>query len=466
MSPHTVVFFNTHHRGHLAPTLSLAANFVRAGHKVVYFAPRSAHQLLASTGAELRCYKADEQWNMQQRAVDIVENKLQLPADVALKEELLFVQVLPIAVDILDFCINELKGLSANLVIYDAACAWAKLAASVLNIPAVSSCSSTLMGLEERKAVCGFIGERDDAKACLKWLVENHGLEYDPCDVYCNYDEYTIVWSLPELQPHSKGFPFAHFFGASLDPTVSDADFPMHALVNAKLTGKRIVYFSMGTVVGQEGWNVDIMPLFHDFLKHFAENEKYFVVMSVGARKQVADVLSPLGGKTPSNFILAQSVPQVLILQNADVFITHGGNGFNEALFCATPMMVIPIFGDQHMNAATVKRLKLGTTIDSPFAPAPAENLEYVTSQLIEQRLDELCGDFAAIKASIGEVQAKLLEKQKFLHQDAVAALIRYADGLKVSMESGVFARSEEPRDIALSGSGSFRFKKLQRRAQ
>ena len=169
----------------------------------------------------------------------------------------------------------------------------------------------------------------------------------------------------------------------------------------------------------------------------------------------------------PENFIIAQSVPQVLILQNADVFITHGGNnGFNEALFCATPMMVIPIFGDQHMNAATVNRLKLGTTIDSPFAPGPAENLDYITPPLIEQRLDELCGDFAAIKASIGEVQAKLLEKQKFLHQDAVAALIRYADGLKVSMESGVFARSEEPQDIALSGSGSFRFKKLQRRAQ
>ena len=279
----TVVFFNTHHRGHIAPTVTLATNFVAAGVRVVYFAPSASHELLVSAAAELRAYHDDAHWTLSNSALKVVSTPLSLEPDQELLDEQFLVQILPVTVDLLQYCVEQLKTLRPKLVVYDCACPWGKLSASLLAIPAVSSCSSTLIGVEERKQMMSFLVDREDSKACLKWLVENHGLEYDPCDVYCNYDEYTIVWSLPELQPHSKGFPFAHFFGASVGAgPVESQGFDLSSIQAAKKDGKRIVYFSMGTVVGQEGKNVDLLPFYRQMVAHFASNPKYFIIYSVG----------------------------------------------------------------------------------------------------------------------------------------------------------------------------------------
>lgn len=461
----TIVFFNTHHRGHIAPTIALASQFVSAGHRVVYFAPSDGHTLLSCTGAELRHYEGDDHWLLRDRTLGVVEKQLDLPADDLLKKEFLLVQIIPATVALYDFCVAQLRELNPHLVVYDCACAWAKLAASELCFPAVTSCSSTLMGKDERGAVLGFLKDRPEQRACVDWLRRERGIEYEATDAYCNYDEYTIVWSLPELQPHSTAFTNAHFFGTSIPAVAAAAckndaaasDFAWARLEAAKASGKRVVYFSMGTVVGQEGWNIDILPLLRAFVQHFAQLAgRYFVVLSIGARKEPRDVLGDEA--EPSNFIIKSIVPQIDVLSRADVFVTHGGNnGFNEALFNGTPLLVIPVFGDQNMNAATVLRLGLGATIDSPFSPAPAQKLDHVTPALIADRLATICGDSAAyesVKARVAKVQASMRERHHFFENDAVSDLLRYSDTLLHSYQSGDFKRTEEPIASPLSGSG------------
>ncbi|MGW7546543.1 glycosyltransferase [Streptomyces sp. NPDC054770] len=66
---------------------------------------------------------------------------------------------------------------------------------------------------------------------------------------------------------------------------------------------------------------------------------------------------------------VTDSVPQPLVLEVADLFVTHGGyNGIREALRSGVPMVVHPQNQDQPHNAARVAELGLGVAVTDPDA--------------------------------------------------------------------------------------------------
>ncbi|WP_367890308.1 nucleotide disphospho-sugar-binding domain-containing protein [Sphaerospermopsis torques-reginae] len=66
-------------------------------------------------------------------------------------------------------------------------------------------------------------------------------------------------------------------------------------------------------------------------------------------------------GKIPANFIISNYVPQMQILQHAQVFITHGGtNSVWEGLINKVPMIVFPQGGDQYLVAYQLEQLGAG----------------------------------------------------------------------------------------------------------
>jgi MGT family glycosyltransferase len=59
-------------------------------------------------------------------------------------------------------------------------------------------------------------------------------------------------------------------------------------------------------------------------------------------------------------------VPQVALLSQVDVVITHGGNNtVQECLAAGRPMVVLPFGGDQLVNAARVEQLGVGVGLDA-----------------------------------------------------------------------------------------------------
>lgn len=68
------------------------------------------------------------------------------------------------------------------------------------------------------------------------------------------------------------------------------------------------------------------------------------------------------GGVEPAPHVhLTDRLAQPLLLECADLFVTHGGyNSIREAVRTGTPMAVLPNFGDQLPNAARVQELGLG----------------------------------------------------------------------------------------------------------
>jgi hypothetical protein len=80
------------------------------------------------------------------------------------------------------------------------------------------------------------------------------------------------------------------------------------------------------------------------------------VVASVGLPVEAAEL--------PPHVRLVEYLPQPLLLESVDLFLTHGGfNSVREALRTGTPMAVLPQFGDQFPNADRVAELGVGRRI-------------------------------------------------------------------------------------------------------
>ncbi|MFI1017835.1 glycosyltransferase [Streptomyces sp. NPDC020965] len=71
----------------------------------------------------------------------------------------------------------------------------------------------------------------------------------------------------------------------------------------------------------------------------------------------------------PLHVRVTDRLPQPILLEAVDLFLTHGGfNSVRESLRTATPMAVLPQFGDQYSNAERVQELGLGRWITDPTA--------------------------------------------------------------------------------------------------
>ena len=93
----------------------------------------------------------------------------------------------------------------------------------------------------------------------------------------------------------------------------------------------------------------------------------------------------------------AEFLPQTSILPQVDVVITHGGNNtVTESLYFGKPMVVLPLFWDQHDNAQRLDETGLGIRLDT-YGHAPDE---------LSAALDRLLADEPSDAATAGGVAA------------------------------------------------------------
>ena len=95
-------------------------------------------------------------------------------------------------------------------------------------------------------------------------------------------------------------------------------------------------------------------------------------------------------GPIPANFIVRPFVPQLDVLQVADVFITHGGiNSVHEGLYYGVPLILIPHQFEQLLNARQVTARNAGLLIDDQVKGQP------VTPAQLRQALQEVLANRA-----------------------------------------------------------------------
>lgn len=107
-----------------------------------------------------------------------------------------------------------------------------------------------------------------------------------------------------------------------------------------------LIYLSLGSLGAAD---VALMQRLVDLLA----KTRHRVVVSMGPRADQLSLAANMSGQA--------MLPQTSIIPQVDLVITHGGNNTTtEALHFGKPMLVLPLFWDQHDNAQRVAELGFG----------------------------------------------------------------------------------------------------------
>ncbi len=159
-----------------------------------------------------------------------------------------------------------------------------------------------------------------------------------------------------------------------------------------------LVYLSLGSLGSAD------VELMRTLAAELAEAPYRFIV-SKGPQADEYD-LAP-------NMVGAEFLPQTSVLPKVDLVITHGGNNtVTESLFFGKPMVVLPIFWDQHDNAQRLDETGFGIRVDT-YAHDPADLLTAIARLLDDAALaDRLAQTSRRLQSARGtELAAALIER-------------------------------------------------------
>ncbi len=152
-----------------------------------------------------------------------------------------------------------------------------------------------------------------------------------------------------------------------------------------KTSGKKIIYCSFGTLY--ESWEGEVILFLKKLIELAKQNIHYQIIISLNEKLRTEI------GEIPENVNLFIQVPQLHLLSNTDLFVTHGGlNSIKEALYFQVPMLIYPLNldYDQVGNAARIfhHRLGLRGEIDRDSPQLIAEKIQtLLTNPIYKQNL-------------------------------------------------------------------------------
>jgi MGT family glycosyltransferase len=205
------------------------------------------------------------------------------------------------------------------------------------------------------------------------------------------------LYIYPEEIDYPRSVPLGptwHNLGSSVRTTDADWE-PPPEIADGE---GALIYVSLGSLGSGD------VPLMESLVAALAETPHRYVV-SKGpqhAEYELAD-----------NMIGEEFLPQVSVLPHVDLVITHGGNNTTtEALHFGKPMIVLPIFWDQHDNAQRIEETGFGARL--PTYSFEAGNLSAAIDRLLADaelaaRLEDIS---KRLQASPGnERAAELIER-------------------------------------------------------
>jgi MGT family glycosyltransferase len=156
-----------------------------------------------------------------------------------------------------------------------------------------------------------------------------------------------------------------------------------------RLPDRPVVLASLGTVFNKT-------PGVLEAIVAALADEKANVIVAIGRDEDPARF-----GPQPDHVRLESYLPQPLMLEHCDVFVTHGGfNSVKEALGAGVPMVVVPISADQPYSAERCAELGVARMID-PVERTPEAISEAVRQVLTEpsyrERAREIQAEMAAL---------------------------------------------------------------------
>jgi MGT family glycosyltransferase len=339
---------NLPEHGHMNATFPLVAELVRRGERVVYYSTGPFRERVEAAGAEYRSYGDPAVFRPPAHTGGLYS---------------VMAFAIGLAERVLPGLLPELRALAPDYLLIDSLCVWGNLARQVLGTPA-AMLGSVFVTDERRMSVEGMVRQAygqapketllSGIDALNTYLMTAQRIDRqfgtvspNMVEFFSNRQSLNVVFTSRYFHLAGDAYDDTYrFVGPSIEPAANP---------EPELTDPRpLVYISMGTIFNHR-------PHFYRACFEAFGGAGYRVLMTTG------NVDAASLGVAPENFELRQFVPQVPVLSQASLFLTHGGmNSVSEALWHEVPLLVFPQHGDQHLVAARVAELGAGLTLRPP----------------------------------------------------------------------------------------------------
>ena len=366
--------------GHLNPVLPIVRQLVLRGHDVTVFNEASFAPLITATGAGFSAYPPVIHLEDFSRTLK--------DGDMIAWIEMILGATGPL----LRALKRQLRDDPPDLLVFDGIAVWGEMLASKLKLPSVAI-STTFMsdafarsGGEVVRDLLGIVPLLPN----FAWdaiRVIPQGLFDLPrrLPLVPRRGDVTLMLTSRAFHPPTRrrDEPDFIFVGCSIDPGTRPETFDF-----SRFDGRPLLYVSLGTLHhGNAAFFDTCIAAFRDFAGQ--------VLVSVGRGTDLGRYAD-----APRNFIFAEAVPQLAVLERTSVFLTHGGlNSVHEALWHGVPMVAVPQQIEQLHNAEAMAAAGAGLVIDSQAKG------HTVTAEALRSAVDRVMADretYASASAKIG----------------------------------------------------------------
>jgi MGT family glycosyltransferase len=365
----TFIFLSIPAHGHVNPTLPVVTELIARVHRVIYYNAEEFRAKIEATGVEFRAY---------QEPLPTSHEIAGLIADGNLAR--VSVMLMRFTERVLPFMLNELEREHPDAVIYDSLCLWGMMAAKQLNLPSMAAITHFVAdGSKETKPawrdILHMLGQAlplvPEIIRLRQRLTRQYPDAFPRGEIFPTRGDRSMVFTTAALQPKTNLINSTfRFVGASINPATRDGDFP-------QITRKPVVYISLGTLHSLD------TQFFREAFAAFADHEGQFI-LSVGQNFDIKTL-----GAIPSNFIVHPSVPQLTVLQQSDLFVSHGGmNSVHESLYYGVPLIVVPQQMEQLLNGRIVAAKGAGLLLGDkpPYGHVTAAQLRAAADEVLSNQ--------------------------------------------------------------------------------
>lgn len=369
--------------GHINPTLSLTTELVNAGHRVTYFTTEDFRKVIEPTGAKfvpMKSWMAENDKHNESKE----EKKDGQEDNVAAVVPFLFLNE---AGAFIEDVLNVLREDRPDAILHDFAGIAGTMAADILDIPNVMLYTSYPSN-GSYSVAASFEGIPADhplriaADQIADGYVEKYGCrKMTVKEIFDGQGDLNLVMMQKRLVPNYETFDDSFVFtGVQIGKRSTFGTW------QAPDNGKPLLYSSLGTAFNN--WP-EYYPILFDAVRDLDIN--VFAALGAIDPESLTDV--------PANVELGKMVPQLDILSQASVFITHAGmGGTGESIYYGVPMIAIPQMDEQAITARQIERNGLGFAL---------LDKEAITSETLREKIQILLND-SSYKETVNEFSADM----------------------------------------------------------
>ena len=353
--------------GHVNPTLSFVTELVRRGVRVTYFTTEDFRKIVEPTGAK---FVPVHSWMASNAPQNEKKEEGGKEESVAAVVPFLFLNEAGAYIDDVLAVLREDKP---DAILHDFAGIAGTMAADVLGVPNIVLFTSYPSN-DTYSVAESFSGIPDDhpmriaANEIAEGYVKKYGCrKMTVKEIFDGQGDLNLVMMQKRLVPNNESFDDSFVFtGVQIGKRTAFGSW------TAPDNGKPLLYSSLGTAFNN--WP-EYYPILFDAVRDLDIN--VFAALGAIDPESLHDV--------PANVELGKMVPQLDILSQASVFITHAGmGGTGEAIYYGVPMIAIPQMDEQAITARQIEKTGLGVAFLDKSA---------ITSESLKAAIEKLLSD-------------------------------------------------------------------------